>query len=351
MNIRTSQGSYDITFVDSINALNQAAENAIWITDDNLMAHYPWLVDRHAIAVEPGEGSKDLRTFGELLEGLAMRGATRKTPIVAFGGGVVGDLAGFVAASYMRGVPFIQIPTSLLAMVDSSVGGKVGIDLKAGKNLAGAFKAPQEVLICPDLLKTLPEREFWNGMAEVLKYALIMDADLFENLTNHPIQIGDKRVPDVIQTCIAHKAKVVQQDEFETTGLRAILNFGHTVGHAIEAEMGYQEWLHGEAIAVGMVAEASIGETLGFTKAGTTIQVQNLMASHNLPTQLPKNIDIEALMHRMSRDKKRTESGLALSLLTDIGTCKLQSSVDPERVQQAMYEWVEASRVDERPRD
>src|SRR5205807_1069483 len=193
------------------------------------------------------------------------------TTIIAFGGGVIGDLAGLVAALYMRGVPYVQIPTTLLAQVDSSIGGKVAVDLAAGKNLAGAFYPPKEVLIPLDALRTLDKRQFRNGMAEVWKYAFIADKDLLGTLKAKVPNCSNNvnNLKGIVQRCIEIKKGAVEADEFETSGARAVLNFGHTVGHAIESATGYSGIFHGEAISIGMVAESYLGEELGVTEAGT----------------------------------------------------------------------------------
>src|SRR5579862_2236258 len=239
------------------------------ISDRNVARHFGKLAqkslqgagfDAVLIVVPAGETAKSLKTVQSCYDRLAQHRLERKSYIVALGGGVVGDLAGFVAATYLRGIPFIQVPTTLLAQVDSSVGGKVGVNLKAGKNLVGAFHQPRLVLCDLDTLSSLPAREFRSGLAEVIKYGIICDARLFAHL-EHDLPKLLKRDPDtlteVIARCCEIKADVVGQDETET-GLRAILNFGHTIGHAIENISGYGKYLHGEAISIGQVAAAKL---------------------------------------------------------------------------------------------
>jgi 3-dehydroquinate synthase len=251
--------------------------------------------------------------------------------VIAFGGGVIGDLAGFAAASYMRGVPLIQVPTTLLSQVDSSVGGKVGIDLPEGKNLAGAFYPPAVVHICREVLDTLSERQMRNGMAEVWKYGFIMDPKLLPQLPPKA-----DALQEVIRRCTELKAQIVEDDEYETRGSRAILNFGHTVGHAIEQVTGYGPVLHGEAISIGMVIESHLGERLGITKAGTTEQISTHLSDYGLPTKMAPALDIDQLVHAMRRDKKAEAGSLAFSLLTKIGECKLIKGVPEGEVRAAL---------------
>jgi 3-dehydroquinate synthase len=239
---------------------------------------------------------------------------------------VVGDLAGFVAASYMRGIRLVQIPTTLLAQVDSSVGGKVGVDLSSGKNLVGAFWPPVEVRIAVETLKTLPERHFWNGMAEVWKYGLILDESLFGRLLSTEPQPDEPAMERIIERCVELKAAVVEADEFESTGRRAILNFGHTIGHAIEQVTGYGPILHGEAIAAGMIYESMLGERLGVTPSGTS-DVLSRSVAHIAAAKETWSSDTDGLIGAMKRDKKATGEGMAFSLLTRIGECRLVTGV------------------------
>jgi 3-dehydroquinate synthase len=238
----------------------------------------------------------------------------------------------------MRGVRFIQIPTSLLAQVDSSVGGKVGIDLDCGKNLVGAFYPPIEVRLAEGALTHLPLRQFVNGMGEVWKYGAIMDAALFAQLLQKPPRPNDGNLSEIVRRCIALKAYVVQEDEFETTGLRAILNFGHTVAHAVEILTGYGPVLHGEAVAIGMVAESKLGERIGVTKSGTTSILQDALVSQGLPIYHEVLEDWESMLSAMRRDKKVVGGRLAFSLLTEIGGCKLIEGVDEADVRSVLSE-------------
>ncbi len=229
MTVSHSRGSYQVRFLGKGELMRDLPAGSFILTDERVASLYGNLLERAWLAVPEGEASKSLKQVEAVSEWLLAQGANRSSTVVAFGGGVVGDVAGFVAASYMRGVRLLQVPTTLLAQVDSSIGGKVGVDLPSGKNLVGAFWQPAEVRVCEELLSTLSERQFQNGMAEVWKYSFILDAPLFERMLS--------RVPptmaEIVRRCIELKAKVVEADEFETTGERAILNFGHTAGHAI----------------------------------------------------------------------------------------------------------------------
>ncbi|AIE85782.1 3-dehydroquinate synthase [Fimbriimonas ginsengisoli] len=337
MTIRHSFGSYEIVDTPLEALLNALPPSSFVITDQNVQAALS-LPDLPTLVLEPGEGNKSLAVYGRCLEWLAGAGASRRSTVVALGGGVVGDLAGFVAATYMRGVPFVQIPTTLLAQVDSSVGGKVGLDLQAGKNLVGDFYPPTEVRLCAEVLATLPERQFNAGMAEVWKYGAIMDADLYARLRRSRLHAGHPYLSAVVKRCIDLKAHIVEHDEFETTGLRAILNFGHTVAHAIESLTGYGPVLHGEAVAIGMVAEARLGTELGITPAGVEENLRESLTEAGLPTVHPLLNDTEAMLRAMRRDKKAVEGRLAFSLLTQIGRCKLVEGVPETKVRDALTE-------------
>lgn len=331
MIIQHRHGAYSIEFL----ALDQLGldPGSPVITDSNLAGLYPDFLQgfSHVKVVPAGEASKSLAVFGECLEWLVGVGAHRKTEIIAFGGGVVGDLVGFVASAYMRGIRFVQVPASLLAQVDSSVGGKVGIDLVGGKNLAGAFHPPSRVLVCQELLQTLPERQLINGAAEVWKYGAIMDLELMATLRAQPIRPGQDLTP-IVQRCIELKAQVVQEDEFETTGRRAILNFGHTIGHAIEKVLHYETLLHGEAISIGMMLEAELGEKLGITEPGTATILRDDLTRQGLPTALPEGLDAPEILRAMHSDKKSLGQGLSFSFLTSLGTCKLVHGVEQDHV-------------------
>jgi 3-dehydroquinate synthase len=343
MTVRHRNGAYPIVFADHEDVLAELPSDSVIVTDDNLALSYSEALARfnRKLILPPGEESKSFATYQTVLQWLAEMGVKRSEQIVAFGGGVIGDLVGFVAATYMRGIGFVQIPTSLLAMVDSSIGGKVGIDLPQGKNLVGAFKPPSAVYICLDLISSLPDRQFINGMGEVLKYGFIMDKDLAKELHQSPVTATDSRLKKIVERCLRHKASVVERDEFETSGLRAILNFGHTVGHAVEKVLAYRDLLHGEAISAGMVVEAAISEKIGLAPVGTLASVEETLLAHKLPVKIPKGINLDQVLQAMLLDKKRTTEGIAMSLLTGLGSCKLITSVDSDMILTSLHEYAQ----------
>jgi len=274
------------------------------------------------IIVQPGETAKSLKTVQSCYDQLAAHRLERKSFIVALGGGVVGDLAGFLAATYLRGIAFVQAPTTLLAQVDSSVGGKVGVNLKAGKNLVGSFYQPKLVLCDLNTLKTLPDREFRAGLAEVIKYGIIYDAKLFAQLERDLPRILKRDqiiLTPVIARCCEIKAEVVGKDETES-GLRAILNFGHTIGHAIENISGYGRFLHGEAISMGQTAAARLShEILGLPERDVE-RIGNLLRRAGLPSQTGLNsLKRQKLLNAMHLDKKVSDGEIKFVLAEKIG--------------------------------
>jgi 3-dehydroquinate synthase len=287
------------------------------------------------ITVPAGEKSKSIFTVEKCYDQLAKHRLERKSFIVALGGGVVGDLAGFVAATYLRGISFVQVPTTLLAQVDSSVGGKTGVNLKAGKNLVGAFYQPRLVLCDLETLKTLPRREYVSGLAEVVKYGVIYDAILFAQLErNLPklLQRDPKTLRDVVARCCEIKAEVVGQDETES-GLRAILNFGHTIGHAIENSSGYGKFLHGEAIAIGQVAAAKLSQLILGLASAEVGRIEELLAQAGLPVKLKLTAaQRRKLFAAMKLDKKVSDGEIKFVLATKIGTVKFGCGVALEWV-------------------
>ena len=295
-------------------------------------------IDYKIFSVPPGESSKSITVLNELYTKLLNAKATRQTTIVAFGGGVVGDLAGFLAASFMRGVNYVQIPTTLLSQVDSSVGGKVGINHQLGKNLIGAFYQPQFVLIDPLLLNTLPQRELLAGMAEVIKYSYIWDSEFFNILNNNMnnlLSLKDTELLEsVIQKCCEIKAHVVTQDERES-GVRAILNFGHTIGHALEASTLYEKLLHGEAVSLGMKGAVYLSFLENRINQSTVDNCFELIDKLN-PPQLPGNMTVDDIIQAMLQDKKRSDKGQLWVLLNKIGEVELTRQVDPINVTKAI---------------
>jgi len=274
------------------------------------------------VIVPAGETAKSLKSVQSCYDRLALHRLERKSFIVALGGGVVGDLAGFVAATYLRGIPFVQVPTTLLSHVDSSVGGKVGVNLKAGKNLVGAFHQPKLVLCDLDALSTLPGREFRAGLAEIIKYGIIFDASLFARLERDLpgfLRRETKLLEEVIARCCQIKANVVGQDETES-GLRAILNFGHTIGHGLEAISSYGRYLHGEAIAIGQVAAAKLSREFTGMKDSEVHRIANLFKRAGLPTDLKVTTSQRPkLLAAMKLDKKVCDGELKFVLARRIG--------------------------------
>jgi len=302
-------------------------------------------VPAHLITLPSGERIKSLRVAERLYAQLLEVGCDRGSLLVIIGGGVLGDLGGFVAATYMRGVPYMQIPTTLLAQVDSSVGGKVAVDLPQGKNLVGAFHQPMMTLVDPETLRTLPLRHWRNGFAEMLKYGAALQIGLWRRLQTMLGQgvLGVRRVrkdPDEwvlpIARCISLKAQIVSEDERDLSGRRALLNFGHTVGHAIEAALGYRGWLHGEAIAAGMVAEAEIGRVLGITPPEVADELRETIAQAGLPTRLPAGVDADTLLAHMRHDKKRAGDSLSIVLLGAIGNAHLVPNIPTKAIREAL---------------
>ena len=299
-----------------------SAEKALVVTDSNVAPHYQWRVlnslekqglNVKAFVFRAGEESKNLGTVSEIYRALADFRITRKDVIVALGGGVCGDMAGFAAATYLRGIGFIQVPTSLLAQVDSSVGGKTGVDLPQGKNLVGAFHQPIAVLIDPDTLKTLPGEFLTDGMGEVIKYGCIKDAEFFSFLENNDAL---KSIDSVIETCVKIKRDVVSRDEREK-GERMLLNFGHTLGHSIEKLSGFSGITHGMAVAVGMVMIARAGEKNVVTEPGTAEMIIRLCEKYGLPTKT--DFGFAEIAAAARGDKKSAGNGINLVLLEKIG--------------------------------
>ncbi len=272
------------------------------------------------LTVPDGDRTKNLRQVARLYDALLDAGADRSTVVVALGGGMVGDLAGFVAATFLRGLPFVQVPTTLLAMVDASIGGKVGVNLPRGKNLVGAFHQPRLVWVDAATLRSLPRRQRVAGLAEVIKVAAIRDRNLFERLERDLERVVDlepEALLPVIERACAIKAEVVSRDEREG-GLRMLLNFGHTLGHAVEALKGYRGILHGEAVAIGMVFAARRSEALGLAPKGTAERLEALVDRAGLPTRLP-DLPRRAYLSALRVDKKRRESRIRFVALREIG--------------------------------
>ena len=291
------------------------------------------------ITVPAGEKSKCMAMVEYCHDQLAKHRLERKSFIVALGGGVVGDLAGFVAATYLRGIPFVQVPTSLLAQVDSSVGGKTGVNLKSGKNLVGAFYQPRLVLCDLDTLKTLPRREYISGLAEVIKYGIIYDAILFAQLERNLPKLlarDSTTLAAVVARCCEIKAEVVGQDETES-GLRAILNFGHTIGHAIENSSGYGKFLHGEAISIGQVAAAKLSHKILGLPSGDAERIEKLFSAAGLPVKIKlDSARRKKLFAAMKLDKKVSGGEVKFVLAEKIGKVVWGQPVPPSLIEQVL---------------
>ncbi len=274
------------------------------------------------VAMSAGETNKSVTTWWELSEALLQRGLGRDSAIVALGGGIVGDVAGFVAATFMRGIPYVQVPTTVVAMVDSSIGGKTGVNTASGKNLLGAFHQPRAVFADPQLLSTLPERELRAGMAEVLKHGVIADANYFQRVRDGLGEILSSRglsplMRDIILRSVEIKGRVVAMDERES-GMRKILNFGHTIGHAVEALSNYN-LLHGEAIAIGMCLEAEVAEQAGIAARGTTVAIIDALERAQLPTRRPAEMSPSAILDAAATDKKARAGEIEFALPSRVG--------------------------------
>lgn len=286
-----------------------------------------------------GEKSKSLTHAERIYRELARKKFERKSCLVALGGGVVGDVTGFVAATYLRGISYVQVPTTLLAQVDASIGGKTGVDIPEGKNLVGAFYPPRIVWINPELLKSLPRRHWRNGLAEVIKYGAIADASLFEILENKMDVLLKGYSPEwdpIIARCAAIKVELVKKDPTEQTGTRALLNYGHTVGHAIEAAMGYDRYLHGEAISIGMFVAGILSEQITGMDGQSRIRLGALLTKAGLPARVSRTIPRAKLMPYLSRDKKSLGGKVRFVLLKEIGKAVSGQEVSPDLLSQAL---------------
>lgn len=282
-----------------------------------------------SVILPDGEQYKSLASYEQVMTRLLELNAARDTTLIALGGGVIGDLCGFVAATYQRGVPFIQVPTTLLSQVDSSVGGKTAVNHPLGKNMIGAFYQPVCVAIDLETLTTLPAREFAAGMAEVIKYGIIYDPAFFAFLESNTPALVERHVEtlrETIHTCCSIKAEVVAKDEREG-GLRAILNLGHTFGHAIEAEMGYGVWLHGEAVAAGTVIACIAAEQLGWMDTSETRRVMALLEAFSLPVKGPENMSKDDYVRHMRRDKKVAAGTIRFVLPQGIGKAVVTDAI------------------------
>lgn len=344
LNVALDNRSYPITIGE--NLLSQfehfklhSSQRVLIVTNDTIapiyLKHLMDMLEAHGVKtdfviVPDGEQYKTMETWNQILTALLANNHTRSSILVALGGGVIGDVAGFAASTYQRGIKFIQVPTTLLSQVDSSVGGKTAINHPLGKNMIGAFYQPQSVVIDINCLKTLPQRELSAGLAEVIKYGIIMDSAFFDWLETH---IDDLLNLDVdalsycIYRCCELKAQVVAADETEQD-MRAILNLGHTYGHAIEAELGYGNWLHGEAVSVGMLMAAQTAKLLGLLADKDIERIKNLLIKAKLPVKRPGQMAIESYIPHMLRDKKVISGKLRLVIPTKIGQVEVIDGIE-----------------------
>lgn len=349
LTVELAARSYPIYFTEAAKALSitvaelrKAQRRVCVIADADLQAVQPnYLADAgfapdEILSLPSGEPTKSIECFDQALRFLAANALNRDSALFAFGGGVTGDLTGYVAASYLRGIDFYQIPSTLLSMVDSSVGGKTGINLPEGKNLVGAFWQPQAVFIDTSLLQTLADREFAAGMAEVIKYGLLADAELFNELeTCDRLNAASPQLPSILRRCCAIKADIVAADEKETavSGGRALLNLGHTFAHAIENVAGYGEYLHGEAVAIGLNLATQLSVHLGQIEADVVERVRAVLTRHQLPLQLNAPLAIPQLMSAMQRDKKNRSGRLRFITLEAVGAAVTTEAVDAATIQ------------------
>lgn len=341
LNVNLKENSYPIyiekglrhNFVDKIKGLFKG-KKVVVISDDNVYGYYGEVIldalskagyEANKIVIKAGEKSKSFNTLPIIYNSLLDMGITRSDLIITLGGGVVGDLGGFAASTYLRGIPFIQFPTSLLAQVDSSVGGKVAVDLEKGKNLVGSFYHPLAVIIDPEMLNTLSDRFLYDGMAEVIKYGCIKDKELFNNLLSYKNKEElMENIEYVIKTSCDIKRQVVEKDE-KDKGDRMLLNFGHTLGHAIEKYYNFEGYSHGEAVAIGMYVITKLSEEKGITKEGTANKIKEIVEKYNLPYN-PGECSKNELISAMKVDKKNLNNVLNLILIKEIGKSFIEKS-------------------------
>lgn len=343
LNVSLGERSYEIRigrrlvdFVrESVERYMETGSRVFVVTDENVYQVQKKFFEEAFPGIEvyrvaPGETAKSFQQLEQCCEALAKAGVDRSGVLYSVGGGVVGDLGGFAAAAYLRGIRFYQVPTTLLAMVDSSVGGKTGINLQAGKNLVGAFHQPLGVFADTALLETLPDREFSAGMAEIIKHGMLADAGLFEELESLPrLTPGHPGMPEIVRRNCAIKASVVEADERESasSGGRALLNLGHTFGHAIERIHGYGNLLHGEAVAIGLVLAAELSRQLGTVSQNDVDRVRAVVEKYALPTHLSESFQVADLMDAMSRDKKVRQGNWRLVTLARLGQAETRGDV------------------------
>lgn len=351
VHLNLADRSYDILVEDGL--LDRAGElisgvslsgKAAIITDSNVGPHYAERliakladagIDSSLHTVRAGEASKSMLQTAELCGEMNRAGHDRGSFVIALGGGVVGDLAGFVASIFYRGIPFVQIPTTIVSQVDSSAGGKTGVNASEGKNLIGCFHQPRLVIVDPLTLNTLPGREYREGYAEAIKHAAIRDAAMIDDLAT--LDPADQHPSaDLLARNLAIKARIVEEDERETAGTRALLNFGHTIGHGIEASLPYGEMLHGEAISLGIKAALFLSEKVNGFPTEESQRILDLLENFQLPLTLPEDISTETIMDKLSRDKKFTGGVIKFVLLTALGAAEVSDKVTLADIQEAV---------------
>jgi 3-dehydroquinate synthase len=329
----SAMGGYDV-LVGQISNLSSLPRSII-VTDENTAKYHLEKLKQAigheipSIILPAGEEHKNLETISHLWKSFLENGLDRKSTVFALGGGVVGDLAGFAASTFMRGIQWIVIPTTLLSMVDASIGGKTGFDLPEGKNLIGSFHPPKLVLADPSLLLTLPERELISGMAEVVKHGIISDPELFA-LCSRGMDWVKSHIEDIVKRAMAVKIKIIEEDPYEK-GIRAALNLGHTVGHAVELVSQF-ELRHGEAIAIGMVAEAGYAERAGVARKGLADEIRTVLSGLGLPVEIPADMPRGGIINAMRADKKKNVKGIRFALPVEIGKVELVIVENPEEV-------------------
>lgn len=340
----SAMGEYDVTVqnggIDHIGEMlkSRGLQNPILVTDHHIAQfHSEGLMaslkkagfDSKMTALPAGEAHKNLDTISELWKSFLENGLDRKSTVIALGGGVIGDMAGFAASTYMRGIQWVCVPTTLLSMVDASLGGKTGFDLPQGKNLIGSFYPPKLVLADPQVLKTLPDQEFTSGLAEVVKHGMIADPELFE-MCARGLDCVNGNLERTVKRAMAVKIKIIEEDPFEK-GIRAALNLGHTVGHAVELVSKFQ-LRHGEAVAMGMVAEAKLAERLTVATKGLSDKIADVLSTLGLPVRIPQNLPREEIIQTMRVDKKKNAKAIRFALPAEIGRVDLVDITDLESV-------------------
>ena len=353
LTLQIDERSYPIHFSDveerlkvDVSNLRTSGRSVRVVSDARVLKAHPEYLsevgfeDDEILSLPAGEATKSIEFFSQALSHLASTASNRNCALFAFGGGVIGDLAGYVAASYLRGIDFYQIPSTLLSMVDSSVGGKTGINLPEGKNLVGAFWQPKAVYIDTALLQTLSPREFAAGMAEVIKYGMLADLELLNDLLAlRGLDANSSELPAIVRRCCAIKAQIVADDEKETaaSGGRALLNLGHSFAHAIENAAGYGQYLHGEAVAIGLGMATRLSAAIGQIPVSDIKQVEEIIEKFGLPTRLNQVLKISDLMAAMQRDKKNRGGQLRFVSMTKLGFAVTTDGIDPALIEQLWH--------------